>query len=698
MFKDLNIEDTRVTPNPKKAKDTSTSEGSTKTTATAEVELERSDEEIDFAIYCLFLDIYRILVETRKIWDRVKSRKLSIMHATLLIAAALDLVRRAEAEIMELWTSSNFAGDFAEKFRRGTYPAFLGRIYNPEKLEAHSMKRLKDKNAAERIIPLVPLDEFVLLPLAYTLVDFSFINSIRLNKDMPNSSFHFIAVPPSALDTVNSDGSVAPDDSQTLKARAEDKYLMETFHDMRFTQGIRDGLYDALIEVDEGAKPPFLPPHDILHNALRPVWEESTVSMTAVFAARLLVDMHDVCGLTGVSVQSEAAEIYVARSTHLVNTYYSSDMADFEWPTGDGFQSIIDQIRERIDCNFTSSPLWCELKTTAVEMVKGKKEAMDERAAELAKPLIVPNESDNFLMQANLLYGGSALLDSISLLEVAGIGIASQSFSIMCMAHVYNAVKQLHQLDMMWPEMDQAIKLQELALFANKIPTTRADMWNLFNYIVGLSITGNTIRPRDFKPTLASGVIGNYFDGKEDLSRLIYQLENEATQSEDSSKQSSHKKRGKGIQKSSTASAPESSPTAIDTTRHLAIQKLLHDLEKYFDTVLPVMSFDYIALTTTCSRMLSSLQKELVSHLGAKYNDDIQTRRVPGRVEVVRQMLHQNFQVSVAHGVAKQKAKKDGDRAAIHSLPEAAPVGPQLQHAAKFLRKFLVGKAVAART
>ncbi|XXG96439.1 hypothetical protein Hte_002722 [Hypoxylon texense] len=61
MFKNLRVEDTRITTNPEKdsiAKDPSTSKRSTRTSANAEIGSEQTKEEIDFAIYYRFEDIH----------------------------------------------------------------------------------------------------------------------------------------------------------------------------------------------------------------------------------------------------------------------------------------------------------------------------------------------------------------------------------------------------------------------------------------------------------------------------------------------------------------------------------------------------------------------------------------------------------------------------------------------------------------
>jgi len=61
-------------------------------------DLELEESEVDFAIFSVFEVMHRIRAETQQIWHRLRAGEISIIYATLLITAALQLVRNAEEE------------------------------------------------------------------------------------------------------------------------------------------------------------------------------------------------------------------------------------------------------------------------------------------------------------------------------------------------------------------------------------------------------------------------------------------------------------------------------------------------------------------------------------------------------------------------------------------------------------------------
>ncbi|KAI1772534.1 hypothetical protein F4818DRAFT_454044 [Hypoxylon cercidicola] len=706
MFKALQVDDAPGQDESDNAEDRNTS----KTSATGEFDMEPDDTEEVFKIFCHFEDVHRIHDESVKVLRRVASGELDIVKATILIGAALDLVQRAEAETVQALTSINFAGDVDKRFPGGTFPAFVGKIYNSKALKRENERNINDEKSA---LLITAFDELVFLPLGRILIDFGYYAT---RKQTIHASY--IMVPGTILNMTYVDEEGLRDESRTEKAKEAVRFLLETLYDMRFVGRVMEGHYKPLFDhlaretgLPSGTQP-TLPFHDILHNALSPVWERSTVSMKAAFAARILVDMHDICGPSGISVQSKAIKMYTERLNCLLDKSGSSDIPDLELPMDRNSQNLLAQIRKRVQYDLTPDPLWGAVRKVEVqrseEVRQQTLQAIREHQAsgqsdeatiqayiESTNNAIWPNESDNFLVKSNLLYGGSAVADLIPMLELAGVTIALRNFSVLCMAHIYNVVRQHRQhdqLDVVWPEMDQVIELQGSALFANDIPTTRPAMLDRFMYTLGLSrrdVRGDALKknlkPRAFQPAPTSDVLSDFFDGQEDLSRLIYQLQDEASQREGLGKQRSHPKSGKGAQKSTTTSGS----AATDEERQLTLRQGLQRLEKHLDAVLPAMNFDYIIFTKTCTGLLSSLRRELASQLNVTYTEAFETRREYARVETVLKILRENENAEIAHDTAKRNARKNQDTEALNRLPEEAPVGPQLQHATKFLTKFL---------
>lgn len=669
---------------------------STETSTTVDFEAKLRDDENDFAIYSLFEDLLRLCAENQSIWQRHKSGQVDIVQATLLAARILELAKECERELLEVLTSSNFTGDMDKRFPLGTYPACVAKIYNSKALGRGDKPDVTDENASRQV---TAFDKFLLLPLGRTVTDFGYYTS-----KTPQEPKKYVCTPiPRA--------PVSSSDPEMHAARQEDILLIEAFHDMRLLEARLEANEDLPMNLRSTL--PFL---DVLHNALAPAWRNNKPSITAVFAARLLVDMRKICGPIGVSVQDAAVKKYAKGFDCLME---SSDRPDLECPQDKAFEEIMEQIRKRLRNDLDPVPIWCRGKTADVDKMITQRDEMIRQLSkhrgefsgtslrELEKQLasltntIMPHRKDNFLVEANLLYGGSALVDLVASLELAGTDIATQTMSIQCMAHLYNALRKLGQLDMVWQEMDQVIEIQGSALFANDIPKTRKAMVDRFLYAIGLSrrgndvprLTGNKLVPRKFTISKTSVAIMNFFDGKESLSRLLYQLENDGP--------SIPSRRGmatKNVQKSPTkkATKPSASPTA-SATNEGRFRKTLQDLENHLDTELPIMTFDYITFTRKCTRMLSIIRGQLVSQPKVKYaypeSKDVPAGRPWSRVEVVMKCLYDAEKAEVAYDKAKRDARQSRDAEAMRSLPDTAPVGPQMEVAAKFFKKFLGQKA-----
>ncbi|KAI1769147.1 hypothetical protein GGR53DRAFT_461640 [Hypoxylon sp. FL1150] len=702
LFGALQLEETPDHDEAEIAKYFQASTGSTSASTTVECGVELKDADIDFAIFSLFEDMHRLRAEAQEVWRRLKSGQLTIAHATLMVAMVIELAKRCERETAEVITSSNFTGDIDKRFPYGTYGAFAAKIYNSKALGRENQRGITDE-----MTQITPFDQFVFQPLGLTTTDLGYYTMETIRKQGHPWAWSIIPLEP--LDT---------DDPQMHEARREAVFLIETFYEMQCIEWATQR--ERILK--PAAIRSTLPFFDILHNALRPVWTEFKVDMTTAFAARLLVDMHQICGPMESSAIQKSIDIYAPSFGCLLE---SSDLPDLECPTDEEFEKIMVQIRQRLVHDLTMNPEWAKKKTAMIDLLIAKlgdeklqklreqlAQASGSRRKEIQKNItsvinsIWPRKSDTFLVETNILYSGSAIVDLIASLELVGTNIGTHSVSISCMAHIYNAARQFGLLDVAWPEMDKAIELQGSALFVDDIPTTRKAMVDRFLYTIGLSRRGNNVpsltakrfQIRSFDVSRTSTTIMHYFDGVDDISRLVYQLEDASTKHDRSSKSFRRTGPSKGAQKSpqkksSQKSSTASTSAAVGESSQRSFRQTLEDLEKHVDAVLPVITFDYIALTRTCSNMLSALREELVSKLHIAYSHSIPeedaARRGLGRIEVVVKMLHDNEIVEVAYEKVKREARHNRDEKTQRSLPKTAPVGLQLRHAANFIKTTL---------
>lgn len=266
---------------------------------------------------------------------------------------------------------------------------------------------------------------------------------------------------------------------------------------------------------------------------------------------------------------------------------------------------------------------------------------------------------------------------------------------VMCMAHIYNAARQLGVLDTQWVELDNVIKRQAAALFANDIPTTPQTMYERWKYRMGFNrsskgwvktldalVKGDTHAPWMMKPSQASIMIKQTLDAQVPLPRLLHWLEHETTLSS---------------QQRKTPTSPKAAAAVVPhntSHRQLTLRQTLQQIETHLDTLLP--DIDYISLTRQCQMHLNKLRKKLVSRLEVKY-DALGSQASEfgnlARVEMTYKMLYENMVQAEEFEEAQRKARrKNKDEAAVDEV-DVKPVGRQLEYAARFLGKILSQKS-----
>lgn len=225
-------------------------------------ELETLDEwELDFAIYLLFEDLHRLRAETRKIWGRVKRGEITVIHATLLMSACVELVRLAEEEVYSMF-SSVFPGS-----KDLTYEHFVGKIYNSEVLGGAGEQ---DINCPT--LEISEFDEFIFSPLGWTL------NRLKVLRVANEKGMWPVPVPPMRLNYI-----VSPEllnSSRMKRFEEQDKLLIQIYHDMvlldqmKFNKLAGQPLAGQYAEI---IKESCLPFDDILHTS---VWQLQVCSFS----------------------------------------------------------------------------------------------------------------------------------------------------------------------------------------------------------------------------------------------------------------------------------------------------------------------------------------------------------------------------------------------------------------------------------
>ncbi len=425
-------------------------------------EEDESMTEIDFAIFSIFEDVHRLRAETQRNWERLRDGDMSLVQATLSLAAAIDLVRRAEEEVMQVVASHSTPEYFDSAFSTGSYQFFVGKIYNSRALGREKGYSVNDE---EHAISITPFDEFVLLPLGHSLLKCGFFWAEKRR----GHSAPMMPLPPLRMDYKGATNLL--DVPQYQNYEIEDQVLVQLCHEMRFIEEIRNGkfLRHDSPEDDELVKESVLPFDDIFHSAIRPIWDQGQIGMQAAFAARAMVDMYKICGpcLDGNRLLSEQTKPYLERfgfgSTDDVGEMLG--LQGLVIPRLTDTRRLLATLWQRSTNGLTQDAFWLRergrvgeiIQMTRMQMTggkgkgKGSEEPLTlEHKTSASHPLddeqphtftgIWHHESPNFYGDANLLYGGTALLEVAAMTERTGIAVANESMSIFCMAHIYVSV------------------------------------------------------------------------------------------------------------------------------------------------------------------------------------------------------------------------------------------------------------------
>lgn len=718
-------------------------------------ELQETEADVDFAIFSLFGDIHRIRTEVKEIIRRLSAGEIGLLQATLSISAALELVRQADEEVLAL--IKTVYRDIAEHFREGSYPSYLDRIY--------SSKALGRQNESKSQLKLGPFDDFVMLPLGYTLERIRYMAEIH-DKDTDHTDF-----PPMRLfrEFVDNFDSENLDDPRVRKGEADDAFIVQMYHDMLFLERLKDGRLDHMVQPPPDYQMPSglnmradqlkpmvlnstLSYFDVLHNALRPIWTESVISMQSLFAAQTLIDIHDLSEpcIPGTQRQVQEARHYAERLDFVkkkpTGETWMRDVALFH--TSESMQ-LVDKLLSLVKRQLTLDPEWTRVK---VATLMGTHEMREEWVRDVFSPVhkdrrrllpagweppkshylddpwavnitgIWPNDSPTFLMDNNPLYGGTAILDMFSCYELVSVAVANESMAIMCMAYLYRASRQLGLLQTAWAEMDRVIALQVAAIFANDIPMTPRAMYDRFKYRICFGLSKGQMSKRSvmlsmyeaadapwkLKPSQASTMIRQMLNAQVSLPRLLYWLENEALQTSVADRRklpTNSTKTSTAItseSKLSPAASPERSvdeafipPTAkvgsnYPTRRQLSLRQSLRRIEHHLDAVAP--DVDYLNLTRVCAHQLARLYQKLATKFGVKFT--VKGSKYDGYmsgVEMTIGILKENAQQADAFAEASARRRKRRNLGEGDE-DEVKAVGRQLEYAARRLGRMLASK------
>ncbi|KAL8644271.1 MAG: hypothetical protein Q9226_007849 [Calogaya cf. arnoldii] len=225
--------------------------------------------DIAFVIYCFFEDLHRIQDFLKETWTKYKDGTLDLKTCAMMTNLALDLVRRAEEDIISQaptllrgprsYEAISVLIFYAESFKQGN---------DPEKMLG-----------SDESLKITPFDESIYLSTARILIKFEQISRFKVAYPQPIPSVRMSYLSrPDLLDL-----------AQVKKWEEEDVYISQLLMDM----SLHDTTSKAMKEFNKDGKAPAV---DELTNGLYRLRREGEVSTWIVFAARVLLDIRDIMG------------------------------------------------------------------------------------------------------------------------------------------------------------------------------------------------------------------------------------------------------------------------------------------------------------------------------------------------------------------------------------------------------------------
>ncbi len=642
------------------------------------VEIYELEDELDiehaFIIFCFFEDLHRLQDFLQETWKGYKSSKCDLTVASVTTNLALNIVRRAEDELIANLNPKRYS-------KPDSYQALSMTIFYED-----SFARGEDpeeKLASNESLRLTPFDDFIYLPTARALLNFQRMMRLGIDYPQPLPPFRFNYISrPELLEL-----------PETKKAEQEHLLLSQILMDSSLNDLIKPGL-----KKQRGREPP---PEDEFSNGLLKLRKEGEVSAWIVFASRVILDINEILGedvkrgyrelcqagsaaTKTLDFKTEGNELVPGGGLcwHIKDVGVAQDVHEFAefWIKRAPLPSI--KAMHAATRKPAIEPLdFHELPQETQDRLRAQgvhnDDVLPEHEANAKKmnlSMIEPAEDPAFIFNRNPLYCGSLVFNIAIDMEIAGIQLANHHLTIFAVAHLYNALQQTKVVQGKWPEMDKIIELHIGQLFAGKLPTKPAECHTRLSVRMGASASDFARNRR--ATTRPQGLTGK---GMKHLPKFAI---SDTTQM--LSDYSRHKEApAKSLARIEAAiqeyTKVESGQKRKLIKRQLTPLQFLVHVRTWLPQVMQDAKVDYIRMVRTCHRLLNRVKKRIHQRLGylyAKvdngYSNDF------GLLFMVASILYQAAETDYVK-VEVFKARERGD------LPE----DPHLEVAGEVMQEFL---------
>lgn len=546
--------------------------------------------ELAFRVFCFFEDLHVLQNEVQKAWTSYNDGSLTLVVATIITTAAISLVGRAEKELTEAYRN---AVSETSPYQSLAALVLGSKMFTMEG-SLDSLVRLN----GDSTFNLFPFYDFTYLPLGGTLTRIAKMHEVFEQR-----------VYPAPIPALRPELSSTP---EMNKYREEDEIICQMIQDLALQAmdeqppvegrceccGV-DGLLKFSVEM-KSMLPNF---SDIFQDSVRPVWKHGIVTLQSVFASRVLLDIHAIC-------PKFDGENILRKEGERADKLYGISMAvdgrtqfryELKWTDHD--RDLIFATHHWVRDHMVD-PTFVQFKKSYRKKQKNKAR-QQKRKGQVVPPAsadTVKNHPDPALhINKNPLFCGTLVLSQMVLTERIGLNLANQHLSIFAMAHLYNALRKMELIDIVWDDMEQIIATQAGPYFAGDIPDSPEEMSARINYRLGLGrgmermTSKQALTKKELALSPSSSLLLKFFHTEEPLERTIYQLQNNL------------QRRQKG--QASRALTEMSTEKSLSV---LSQRKFIGRLEEFAEATVTETQIPYIGLTLFCSRYLEGVRRQLV--------------------------------------------------------------------------------------
>jgi len=213
-------------------------------------------------------------VQVRKMRVACASGQLSLVAVTVTTQVAVITIRRAEHELSQTLPP--------ERSTNNSYEPLAGLLGTLD-LITKGVKPMQGSG-----VDITPFDDFIYLPVARTLLKF-------MNSTGTSNETHVqwpASIVPLALNYISEPQKA--DEPEHKRLQEEDKILTRMLLDFQIPDTAKK--FSDQMPPDMPISSVDLPLEDACISSLRSIWLSGDLSVTAVFAARLMMDIQDTLG------------------------------------------------------------------------------------------------------------------------------------------------------------------------------------------------------------------------------------------------------------------------------------------------------------------------------------------------------------------------------------------------------------------